>query len=451
MPRAKKASATPSNQWRDRKTKTVRMRVGDVLAHPMNPKLHPDVQNTPLRALLDEVGQVDDLKAYYSARNGGKLTFFDGHARQMLDPNQEWNIDVYDLTDEEADLVVLTFDPIGYQATHDARLVHELMAQVQTSNVALQEFLKAQAAQHVLAHEELPKPGAGGDDFDTTPVEQQTRVRSGDLWQLGTHRLLIGDSTNPTDVVKLMNGERAILFATDPPYLVNYTGLNHPQNRGKDKKNKSKDWRETYHDWDDAKLGDGLFDGFIATAIQHAIVPNAAWYCWHASRKQAELEAVWERHGALVHQQIIWFKTRGVLTYSWYLWAHEPCFFGWVKGQKPERCAEDYPKTVWEIPSSEVENHEHPTSKPIEVFAIPMRQHTLPGELCYEPFCGSGSQIIAAERNARRCFAMEREPNYGEVIVRRWETETGQTATLLERIDETPKPSVPKKTARGKR
>ena len=163
---------------------------------------------------------------------------------------------------------------------------------------------------------------------------EQTRVCSGDLWQLGKHRLLIGDSTNPTDVVKLMNGERAVLFATDPPYLVNYTGLNHPQNWKKDKKNKNKDWRDTYHDWDSAKQGDGLFDGFIATAIQHAIVPNAAWYCWHASRKQAELEAVWERHGAFVHQQIIWFKTRGVLTYSWYLWAHEPCFYGWVEGAK---------------------------------------------------------------------------------------------------------------------
>ena len=173
MARQKKDKAPPQakvEQWRDRKIETLRMRVGDVLAHPMNPKLHPDTQNTPLRALLDEVGQVDDLKAYYSARNGGKLTFFDGHARQMLDPDQEWNIDVYDLDDAEADLVVLTFDPIGYQANTDARLVHELLAQVQTDNAALQDFLRQQAEQHALAQEELPKPGAGGDDFDTTPV-----------------------------------------------------------------------------------------------------------------------------------------------------------------------------------------------------------------------------------------------------------------------------------------
>ena len=136
--------------------------------------------------------------------------------------------------------------------------------------------------------------------------------RLGDLWLLGDHRLLCGDSTSAADVRRLMNGERAILFATDPPYLVDYDGSNHPT--------RNKDWSASYGTtWDDSSQGAELYDGFIAAAVAEAIAEDAAWYCWHASRRQAMLEACWENAGAFVHQQIIWVKDRGVLTRSHYL------------------------------------------------------------------------------------------------------------------------------------
>src|SRR5262249_20893723 len=276
----------------------------------------------------------------------------------------------------------------------------------------------------------------GGDEFDTTPDEEQTRVRSGELWQLGDHRLLCGDSTNKNDVIRLMIGERAVLFATDPPYLVEYDGTNHPNkwNDPPERKNNNKDWSETYHDWDSAADQPGLYEGFISVAVEHAITEHAAWYCWHASRNQAMVESVWERFGAFVHQQIIWVKDRSVLTRSWYMWAHEPCFFGWLRGNKPKRCASDYPSSTWQVETvAAFAKTEHPTSKPIELFTIPIRQHTEAGDLCYEPFAGSGSQIIAAERLSRRCFAIERETKYCDVILRRWEAETGKEAVLLDR------------------
>lgn len=403
-------------------------------AHEQNARRHPNQQRAALRGSLASVGWV--LPVLENVRTGKLL---DGHARieEALLKSEDHLVPVIqvDVAEDEESLILATLDPITAMANYDKEALDALLRNVSTGDAALQSLLSELATANGLYNEVEITPGAGGDEFDVTPGVQQTRVKAGDLWQLGQHRLLVGDSTNADDVCKLMNGERAVLFATDPPYLVDYTGLNHPQNWGPGKKNKSKDWSDTYHDWDKAEAGEGLYDGFIAMAIEHAIVPNAAWYCWHASRKQSHLGAVWEKHGAFVHQQIIWFKTRAILTYSLYLWAHEPCFFGWIKGQKPARHSDEHPKTVWEIPSSEVESSEHPTSKPIELFAIPMRMHTQPGDLCYEPFCGSGSQLIAAERLKRRCYAMEREPNYGEVIVRRWEAETGQQAVLLERND----------------
>jgi hypothetical protein len=130
-----------------------------------------------------------------------------------------------------------------------------------------------------------------------------------------------------------MNGERAILSATDPPYLVDYDGSNHPT--------RNKDWSQSYGvTWDDSSQGAELYDGFIAAAVAEAIAEDAAWYCWHASRRQAMLEACWEKAGAFVHQQIIWVKDRGVLTRSHYLWKHVPCFMGWVKGKRPPKVAE---------------------------------------------------------------------------------------------------------------
>lgn len=127
--------------WRNRKIETKRLRVGDVLPHPMNPKIHGENQLAPLRGLLETVGKLDDLKAYYSERNGGKLTFFDGHGRMSLDPSEEWDVDIYDLSDAEADLAVATFDPIAYEAQVSRDRMDELLRQVDTGNAGLQKLI----------------------------------------------------------------------------------------------------------------------------------------------------------------------------------------------------------------------------------------------------------------------------------------------------------------------
>ena len=268
--------------------------------------------------------------------------------------------------------------------------------------------------------------GAGGSVPPVTIPEppRNPASRTGDLWILGDHRLLCGDSTSHDDVRRLMNGERAILFATDPPYLVDYDGSNHPT--------RNKDWSQSYGvTWDDSSQGADLYDGFISAAVAEAITEDAAWYCWHASRRQAMLEACWEKAGAFVHQQIIWVKDRGVLTRSHYLWKHEPCFMGWRRPNRPPKVAEQTLPSTWEMPSfAKDERPDHPTPKPLDAFGIPMRQHVARGGLCYEPFSGSGSQIMAGEANGRRVFAMEISPAYVDVAVERWQAETGKDAIL---------------------
>ena len=253
--------------------------------------------------------------------------------------------------------------------------------------------------------------------------------RTGDLWILGDHRLLCGDATNHDDVRTLMDGERAVLFATAPPYLVKYTGKERPRDASTGK-SKSKDWSATYRE---SEIDDALYENFIAAAIAEAITENAAWYCWHADRRQKHLEECWESAGAKVHQTIIWVKNIPTAGFSEFRWQHEPCFFGWCPPNRPKRIVKiTIPSTIWpmDIPNW---GHkiDHPTVKPLDAFGIPMRQHCPRGGLCYEPFSGSGSQIMAGEANGRRVFAMEISAAYVDVAVERWQAATGREAHLV--------------------
>ncbi len=261
-------------------------------------------------------------------------------------------------------------------------------------------------------------------------LQKKWQTTHGQTWLIpsvsfpgGIHRLCCGNSTDAGDVRRLMNGQRACLFATDAPYLVSYDGTNHAHKwhaKRELKLRKNKKLVDKYTAVDSDELGSDIYEKFIAVAIAEAITTNAAWYAWHASRKQALLESVWEKYGAFVHQQIVWVKDRPILTRSWFLWQHEPCLFGWVRGCKPKRVAKDYASSVWQFPT-QMPGHttEHPTQKPVELFAIPMRQHTVRGDVCYEPFAGSGTQLVAAESLGRICFAMELSPPFVAVALER--------------------------------
>ncbi len=269
------------------------------------------------------------------------------------------------------------------------------------------------------------------DDIDDAGAEEPPEnpiTEPGDLWILGGHRLLCGDSTNAKDVARLMNGEVARLMATDPPYLVDYKGSNDADHQ---QQNDHQDGQENGKDhWDDFVDKDSsvkFFGDFLRVGLAH-IHDDAPIYQWHASRRQCLVEKAWDELDLLVHQTIVWVKTRGVMTRSHFLWRSEPCFYGWQRGNQPKShrrppCSQT---NIWELDSEN--DGIHPTQKPRDVFTLPITWHTLAGEVVYEPFSGSGTQLISAEETGRRCFAMELAPAFVDVAVKRWEKTTGQKA-----------------------
>ncbi|XHR27537.1 MAG: site-specific DNA-methyltransferase [Chthoniobacteraceae bacterium] len=389
--------------------------VESLVPNPRNPNRHPASQVELLSKII--AGQGFRNPIVVSLRSGFVIK---GHCRleaAKLLGMPEVPVDFQYYKNEAAEWADMVADNrIAEIAETDQDSLQSLLRELDGKiDLDLTGFDKDALGGILSSFDETTEDGAAISDPPENPI-----THPGDLYELGAHRLLCGDATNADDVRRLMQGQRAILFATDPPYLVGYDGTNHPGDRA----SANTDWSETYgvtwDETDDAKNCD-LYNRFITVAVAEAVESHAAWYCWHASRRQRMVEAAWEKAGAFVHQQIIWMKSTPILTRSWYMWAHEPCFFGWIKGSKPPRETRDYERSVWEIPGiSAAERPDHPTPKPLECFAIPMRQHTKTGDLCYEPFSGSGSQLIAAEQLGRVVYGMEISPAYCDVIVRRW-------------------------------
>jgi DNA modification methylase len=323
-----------------------------------------------------------------------------------------------DLDPVDAQLLALADNKLGEIAEWDenalARLLNDLRAQgadIQASGFDSNEIdqLIAELNSGTLAGViEPPVP-----DLPEIP---QSCV--GEIYMLGPHRLMCGDSTSADDVARLMKDERASLCATDPPYLVDYDGGNHPQSfeRQRSGKTNNKHW----DDYKDPETSIEFFSTFIRVALAHALVENPAWYQWHASRRQALVEEAWKANGLLLHQQLIWVKSRPILTRSHFMWQHEPCFYGWVEGSPPalRPSASGECTTIWTIDGEQ--DGIHPTQKPLEIFERPITYHTRAGEIVYEPFSGSGSQMIAAAKTGRRCYAMELAPAFVDVARIRW-------------------------------
>ena len=399
--------------------------ISSLLPASYNPRTMPEDEMAALVESIRAFGFVDPAIVRRSDRLviGGHQRIEAARRLGML----EVPVVEVDLDDDQAKALNVALNKI--HGAFDVTKLHELLDALPTDLALLTGFdedamrkvardadAAIRALQSELADGEIPPVPA-------TPITQP-----GDLWLLGEHRLLCGDSTSADDVARLMNGERARLLATDPPYLVDYSGGNHPQSWSNRPEVRDKSW----DDYKDPETGVAFFEGFLRAALAHC-TEGVAVYQWHAHRRQDLVDEAWKRVGLLRHQQLIWRKAHPVLTRSFFMWQHEPCVFGWVEGTPPSLRPPPNETTVWDIDQRDAEAVDHPTVKPVEIFARPIRFHTAPGDVCLEPFSGSGTQIVGAEQLGRRCYAMEIAPAYCDVAVQRWEALTGKKAERVAR------------------
>lgn len=253
------------------------------------------------------------------------------------------------------------------------------------------------------------------DDFDPEPPEEPTAKR-GDIYQLGRHRLMCGDSTSATDVQALAGGVQIDLLITDPPYNVNYEG-------------------GTGMTIQNDNMEDAAFRKFLGDAFQTAdavMKPGAAFYIWHADSEGYNFRGACHDIGWTVRQCLIWVKNALVLGRQDYQWKHEPCLYGWKDGAAHSFYGDRKQTTTLEY-DRPTKSELHPTMKPVPLFDYQIKNSSQKGDAVLDLFGGSGTTIIACEQNGRKAFVMELDPKYVDVIVRRWEEFTGEKATLLSR------------------
>lgn len=430
-------------QIRDRIKELRRVPAADLRPNPKNWRTHPQAQQDALRGVLAEVGIADAVLA--RELPDGSLMLVDGHLRAETMPEAEIPVLVLDVTESEADKILATLDPLAAMAEADSVKLDALLREVQTGNEALAGMLTELAEESgVLAddpteiiEDEAPEP-------PTVPI-----TKPGDLWLLGRHRLLCGDSTKGEDVARLMAGAKAELCFTSPPY---------GQQRDYTEEGKAK-----VADWDG--LMRGVFANLPMSPAGQVLVNLGLIH------RDGEWVPYWDGW-------IEWMRTQGWRRFGWYVWDQGPGLPGdWagrlspafefvfhfnrnaVKPNKTQECkhsgliykgkgglrGKDGNVNAWSHKNEPVQSHKIPDSvcrvsrekssymhgHPA-MFSVKFAAYFLdawPG-VAYEPFCGSGTTIIAAEQLNRTCYGMEISPQYCDVIVKRWENLTGQQATL---------------------
>jgi DNA modification methylase len=402
------------------------VRADSLKPNPHNWRTHPASQRKALQAVLAEVGYCDALLA--RELPDGTLELCDGHLRAETTPDANVPVLVIDVNEAEARTIIATLDPLAAMAEEDDEKLKELLQSIESESAEMQALVARIAEDNTIDLVEENAAGQGGDDFDGTPQDGECMVKPGEIWKLGEHRLLCGDSRNAEDVARLFADEKAVLMNTDPPYGVDYAGVKDGMERFTSLERNGKIQND---DLTDGAALQEFLEGAIRAALP-VLIQNPAFYLWHPMLTQGTFFAAAAAAAAdiLIHRQIIWVKPHMVLTRSgMYHWKHELCFYGWIRGTPCAWYGGKSQVSVWEIGEHQ-QGRAHPTQKPIELFTRPIQNHTREGEICYEPFAGSGSQFIAAERLKRRCFGVEIESRYCDVVVRRWEAETGRKGEL---------------------
>ncbi len=404
---------------RDRIKELRRVPANELRPNPNNWRTHPEKQLNAIRGVLAEVGFAGAELA--RELEDGTLELIDGHARAEVAGTAEVPVLVLDVDEAEANKILATFDPIGAMAESDAVKLDAVLRDVDTGSEALQEMLADLAEDADLYLDDEPE--VVEDEVPEPPSDPITKP--GDIYTLGDHRLLCGDSTDKENLGLLMNGRQADLWLTDPPYNV-ALGMDETPEQAK-KRNRRTDGKVVAND----KMSDTDFLEFLKRSFQSAfdvLKAGASFYIWHADSEGLNFRLAIKECGQLTRQCLIWNKHSLCMGRQDYQWKHEPCLYGWKSGASHGWYADRKQTTVidFDKPSRSAE---HPTMKPVGLFSYQIANSTAPQGLVFDPFLGSGTTIVAAEQLGRAAYGCELSPQYCDVIIERWQNLTGEKAT----------------------
>lgn len=392
--------------------KLVWRKVTDLIPYARNSRTHSDEQVAQIAASIKEFGWTNPILT--DGDNGiiachGRLM-----AARKLGHEEVPTIELVGLTETQKKAYIIADNRLALNAGWDNEMLTIELNDLMADGFALEILGFDPKELNALLEPEVVE---GLTDEDAVPeVPEEPKTKPGDIYQLGKHRLMCGDSCSTNDMEKLCDGQLVDMWLTDPPYNVAYEG-------------KTKDALTIQND----SMGDDQFRQFLRDAYVTAdlvMKPGAVFYIWHADSEGYNFRGAAQDAGWKVRQCLIWKKSTMVMGRQDYHWKHEPCLYGWKEGAGHLWATDRKQTTILEFDKPS-RNGEHPTMKPVALFEYQMLNNTKGGDIVLDSFGGSGTTLLAAEKHGRYARIMELDPKYCDVIVKRWEDFTGKKAQLL--------------------
>jgi len=390
--------------------KITQKKVDNLIPYVKNSRTHSDAQVAQIAASIKEFGWTNPILV------DGDNGIIAGHGRLMaarkLGYKEVPTIELADLTETQKRAYIIADNRLALNAGWDNEMLTIELNDLLADGFALELLGFDPKELNALLEPEVVQ---GLTDEDAVPdVPEEPKTKLGDIYQLGNHRLMCGDSTNVEAVVELTGGAGVDMLLTDPPYNVAYeggTGLTIQND-----------------DMEDSQFRQFLRDAFVTADT--VMKKGAVFYIWHADSEGYNFRGACQDAGWTVRQCLIWKKSSLVMGRQDYHWKHEPCLYGWKDGAGHLWAADRKQTTILEFEKPH-RNGEHPTMKPVALFEYQMLNNTKGGDMVLDLFGGSGTTMLAAEKHGRHAYLMELDPKYCDVIVKRWEDFTGKTAVLL--------------------
>ena len=385
----------------------IKLNINDIKPYRNNAKIHTKEQIEQIKKSIQEFGMNDPIAVW-----GKDNLIVEGHGRlealKQLGYNEVDCIRLDHLTDEERKAYTLAHNKLTMNTDFDFDILNEELEDI--TDIDMSDFgfdLDFEDEEKEVVEDEF--------DIDSN-IPEEPKAKYGDIYQLGKHRLMCGDSTKEDDVRKLCNNNLIDLFLTDPPDNVDYTG-------------KTADALKINND----KMKESDFRVFLKEAFRNAnevMKPGACFYIWHADSEGYNFRGACFDIGWKVRQCLIWRKNSLVMGRQDYQWQHEPCLYGWKDGASHLWASDRKQTTILDF-DRPTRSAEHPTMKPISLFDYQIRNNTKGNDIVLDLFAGSGTTIIACEQNNRIAYGMELDPKYVDVIIKRYEDFTGRKAIKL--------------------